>query len=179
MVLVILWKPQCGALIILQFNPKRPPFSWVFSKPERILSFGFGSGLIYPAPGTWGSFTGWLLWFLFFEQLGAIPTAILLVTSFVLGCYTAQQCCDDLGVADHSGINWDEIVAVWLVLWLIPNGFWFQLAGVLLFRFFDILKPPPINIFDNRYKNGFGVMIDDIIAAFYTILVIQIILFLF
>lgn len=109
--------------------------------------------------------------------LAKLPLYLIPVTiaaSFLLGCVVAQRCGQDLGVADHSGINWDEIVAIWLVLWLIPTGFWYQAAGVVLFRFFDILKPYPINIFDTHFKNGFGVMIDDVIAAIYSLLVMHI-----
>lgn len=151
-------------------DPLRPSAAWVFARPERIVAFGLGSGLIHPAPGTWGTLAGWLLWALFLQWIPDAGMAILLPLAFALGCWAAQRCSDDLGVADHGGINWDEIVAIWLVLWLMPPGFWSQLAGVVLFRLFDILKPPPVSILDRRFKNGFGVMVDDIFAAVYALL---------
>lgn len=154
----------------------RPTVRWVFSRPERILAFGFGSGLLYPAPGTWGTLLGWLLWSLFLRDVPDAWVAAGLLLSFVVGCWAAQRCGQDLGVADHGGINWDEIVAVWLVLALVPAGFWPELAGVVLFRVFDILKPPPVSVLDRRFKNGFGVMIDDIFAAVYTLLVMAVLL---
>jgi phosphatidylglycerophosphatase A len=80
----------------------------------------------------------------------------------------------DLGVADHGGIVWDEVVAIWLVLALVPATPMSQLAAFLIFRFFDILKPPPIRHFDTRWKNGFGVMFDDLLAALYTLLLFAI-----
>jgi phosphatidylglycerophosphatase A len=151
-------------------DPRRPTAAWVFSRPERILAFGFGSGLIHPAPGTWGTLAGWLLWVLLLQGLSDAWVAALLVLAFGVGCWAAQRCGDDLGIPDHGGINWDEIVAIWFVLWLLPAGFWSQLAGVALFRAFDILKPPPVSLLDQRFKNGFGVMIDDLVAALYALL---------
>ena len=77
----------------------------------------------------------------------------------------------DLGVSDHSGMVWDEVVAFWAVLLLVPSGFAAQLAAFFLFRAFDVIKPPPIRHVDRTVKGGFGVMLDDVIAAFYTVLV--------
>ncbi|CAM5781888.1 phosphatidylglycerophosphatase A family protein [Castellaniella caeni] len=157
-------------------DPRRPSAAWVFARPDRIIAFGFGSGLIHPAPGTWGTLAGWLLWFLFLRHVPDAGMAVILLLAFGLGCWVAQRCGDALGIPDHGGINWDEIVAIWLVLWLMPAGFWSQLAGVVLFRIFDILKPPPVSVFDRRFKNGFGVMIDDIVAALYALLVAAILI---
>ena len=79
-----------------------------------------------------------------------------------------------LGVHDHGGIVFDEIVAFLLVMFMIPKTLWWQVAGFLLFRFFDIVKPPPIGHFDRTLKGGFGVMLDDLLAAFYVLLAIAI-----
>lgn len=143
----------------------------MLARPERIIGFGFGSGLLHPAPGTWGTLVGWFLWWLLLKDLPDAWMALVLLGAFALGCWVAQRCGDALGVADYGGINWDEIVAIWLVLWLLPHGFWHQLLGVLLFRVFDIIKPPPAGWLDRHCKNGFGVMIDDIFAALYALLV--------
>jgi phosphatidylglycerophosphatase A len=76
-------------------------------------------------------------------------------------------------VPDHGAIVWDEIIAIWLVLLLVtPCSFGAELAAVVVFRLFDMVKPPPIRQIERRYKGGFGVMIDDILAAFFTLLVI-------
>ncbi len=122
----------------------RPSAAWVFARPERILAFGLGSGLIYPAPGTWGTLVGWLLWAVLLRGLSDGWMVLVLLLSFGIGCWAAQRCGDALGVPDHGGINWDEIVAIWLVLWLMPHDFWSQAVSVALFRFFDIVKPPPV-----------------------------------
>ncbi|MFV0282215.1 MAG: phosphatidylglycerophosphatase A [Castellaniella sp.] len=149
---------------------RRPSAGWVFSRPERILAFGLGSGLIHPAPGTWGTLVGWLLWAVLLRDLPDAWMALVLLVSFGIGCWAAQRCGEALGVPDHGGINWDEIVAIWLVLWLMPHGLWSQIVSVALFRLFDIAKPPPVSLLDRRFKNGFGVMIDDIVAALYALL---------
>jgi len=73
-----------------------------------------------------------------------------------------------------GGIVWDEFVAMWLVLWLAPAGLWWQVASFVLFRIFDIVKPWPIRIADTRFKNGFGVMFDDLLAAGYSLLCLSI-----
>lgn len=152
-------------------DPSRPTLEWMLARPERIIGFGFGSGLIHPAPGTWGTLMGWLLWWLVVGRLPGGWVAAVLVVSFAGGCWVAQRCVDDLGIADFGGINWDEIVAIWLVLWLLPSEFWMQAVGVVLFRLFDILKPVPVSWLDRNCKGGFGVMIDDIGAALYAVLV--------
>ncbi|GAA4329518.1 phosphatidylglycerophosphatase A [Pigmentiphaga soli] len=146
-------------------------FNWMVRRLSRLVAFGFGSGLIRPAPGTWGTLLAWLLW----QPLSAaVPPAAVgvgLAAAFALGAWACGRVGRELGVADHGGMVWDEMVAFWLVLWLIPGGTASQAVGFLLFRLFDILKPPPIGYFDRRYKNGFGVMWDDIVAAFYAVLV--------
>ncbi len=152
-----------------------PTPAWVFSRPDRLLAFGFGSGLLRPAPGTWGTLMAWLLWWLLPARLPDAWIAVFLVAAFVLGCWICQRCGRALGTADHGGMVWDEIVAFWLVLWLTPAVPWMQAVAFMLFRLFDILKPPPIRAFDQRLKNGFGVMLDDLLAAGYTLLVMAVI----
>lgn len=140
--------------------------------PARVLAFGFGSGLLRPAPGTWGSLFGWLSYVLLLQ---AQPEWIRLTAvgfAFAAGVWACGRAGQDLGVADHGGMVWDEVAAFWLVLALLPTGFATQLAGFLLFRLFDIFKPPPIRYFDTRWKSGFGVMFDDFLAAAYTLLVL-------
>lgn len=152
-----------------------PTFAWVFGRADRIVAFGFGSGLLRPAPGTWGTAMGWLLWVLLLGRLPDAWVAIVLLLAFGLGCLVCQRCGQALGVPDHGGMVWDEMVAFWLVLWLSPPGFWAQVLAFVLFRAFDIVKPQPIRYFDQRYKNGFGVMLDDLLAAIYSLLVMALI----
>ncbi|NYT64040.1 phosphatidylglycerophosphatase A [Alcaligenaceae bacterium] len=152
----------------------KPGLAWVFSSFPRIVAFGLGSGLIRPAPGTWGTLMGWLLWVLAVGRLPDAYIAVLLPVAFVLGCWVCGRVGKELGKPDHGGMVWDEIVAFWLVLWLTGASPLAQLLAFVVFRFFDITKPPPVSFFDRRFKNGFGVMWDDIVAAAYSLLVIAI-----
>lgn len=91
-----------------------------------------------------------------------------------MAAWPADRPAGNFGVSDHVGMVWDEIVAFWLVLWLVPQTVAAQALAFVLFRVFDIAKPPPIKYFDARIKGGFGVMWDDIVAAAYTLLVMAI-----
>lgn len=152
----------------------KPSAAWVFRSFPRMISFGLGSGLIRPAPGTWGTLLGWLLWVLAVSRLPDAYIAVLLPAAFALGCWCCHRVGKEMGRADDGGMVWDEVVAFWLVLWLTPDGLWAQLLAFVIFRFFDIIKPPPIAFFDRHFKNGFGVMWDDIVAAAYSLLVVAI-----
>lgn len=138
--------------------------------PARLIAFGFGSGLIRPAPGTWGTLAGWGAFILLLEPLPLALRLLAVAVAFALGVWACDRTGRDLGVADHGGMVWDEVAAIWLVLALVPAGWVTQGAAFLLFRLFDITKPPPIRQFDARLKNGFGVMLDDLLAALYVLL---------
>jgi len=89
---------------------------------------------------------------------------------FAFGVWVCDKTGRALGVADYGGIVWDEIVAMLLVLFFTPDGLFWNLLAFSLFRFFDIVKPPPIRHFDRTWHGGLGVMFDDILAAGYTLL---------
>ena len=138
------------------------------TNPVHLLAIGFGSGLIRPAPGTWGSLAGLALGAGLFTLLGANLFLFLTALGFAVGCYLCQKTADDMGVHDHGSIVWDEFIGVWLCLLCVPEISWFWCAvAFVVFRFFDILKPYPIKIFDEKLESGFGIMIDDVLAAVY------------
>lgn len=151
-----------------------PPVRWVFQNAWRIIAFGLGSGLLRPAPGTWGTLLAWLLWVLLLQGRPDPLILGLLLAAFALGCIACERAGRALGTPDHGGMVWDEIVAFWLVLWLTPDSLFAQAVAFLLFRTFDILKPQPVRYFDTRLKGGFGVMWDDIVAAAYSLLVMAV-----
>lgn len=142
--------------------------------PVHFLAFGLGSGLIRPAPGTWGTLAGLLLYIPLapFVQHPVI-TAIFLLITFALGCYLCGKTARDIGVHDFGGIVWDEFVGIWLTLALTPPAFFAKSAllaysaAFIAFRIFDIIKPPPIRQLDRRIHGGLGIMIDDIVAALF------------
>lgn len=143
------------------------------TNPVHFLALGFGSGLMRSAPGTWGSLVGLALGWLLLQYLSPIIFFILTALCFALGCYLCQKTADDMGVHDHGAIVWDEIVGVFLVLLALPELSLFWCVGAFLaFRFFDILKPFPIRYFDHKIESGFGIMLDDALAAIYAILVL-------
>ena len=141
--------------------------------PIHFFALGFGSGLLRPAPGTWGSLVGVILGALLLPALGAKTFFILTALCFFIGIWLCERTSHDMGVHDHGSIVWDEIVAVFLVLLAVPQVslLWCAIAFVT-FRLFDILKPYPIRYFDEKLTNGFGIMADDILAAGYSIVVI-------
>lgn len=153
--------------------PRRPTVAFMLSHPAHFISLGFGSGLAPFAPGTVGTLFGWASYLVLNLYLTVPGWIALIVVSFFVGIaccgYTARK----LGVQDPGAANWDEIVAFWLVLLFVtPATFWGQLGAFVLFRCFDMLKPPPIRYFDRNIKGGLGIMLDDIVAAFCTLLVI-------
>lgn len=143
------------------------------TNPVHLLAVGFGSGLLYPAPGTWGSALGTILGVALLALFGTKTFLILTALCFVLGCYLCQKTADDMGVHDHGSIVWDEFVGVFIVLAAVPTLSWqWVLTAFVLFRIFDILKPYPIRYFDKKLESGFGIMIDDVLAAIYAVIVV-------
>lgn len=148
----------------------QPDLRFLFSHPAHFIACGFGSGLAPRAPGTVGTLAGWALFPLLAAVLDDTAFLLLLGACFVVGVAAAERTGKALGAADHGAIVWDEMVAIWLVLLLTPKTLIWQTAAFALFRCFDIFKPPPIRWADRRIKGGFGVMLDDLIAAGYSLL---------
>lgn len=152
----------------------RPTAHFMLRHPARWIAFGGGAGLVPVAPGTAGT----LLAFPIYWGLAPICAPETMLGLIALGFGAGIWACDltgrALGVADHGAMVWDEVVAFMLVLFFTPAGYLWQVSAFLLFRLFDILKPQPIRYFDRKWKNGFGVMFDDVLAAFYTLLVLAV-----
>lgn len=148
----------------------RPTVRLLLSHPAHFISLGFGSGLSPRAPGTAGTLAAWLLYPLLRAPISEFVFLALLTSFFVAGIIAADRTGRALGASDHGAIVWDEIVAFWLVLFFAPPGLAWQATAFVLFRFFDIVKPQPIRWADSHVGGGFGVMLDDLIAAGYAIL---------
>lgn len=149
-----------------------PGLKFLAASPAHLIACGLGSGLSPFAPGTAGTLAAWLLFPLLRANFSDAGLLIFLAASFALGIFAAARTGRDLGVADHGAIVWDEMVPFWLVLLMTPDEITWQIGAFLLFRGFDILKPPPAGWIDREIKNGFGVMADDVVAAFYTLVVL-------
>lgn len=152
----------------------RPGLRFVVSHPAHFLAFGFGVGLAPVAPGTFGTVLAFPVWWLLAGRLPPTVLAACVVLSFAVGVWACGLTGRHLGVADHGGMVWDELVAFLGVLLIVPVHPAWQAAAFVLFRMFDILKPPPIRQFERRYKRGFGVMFDDVLAGGYTVLVLAV-----
>lgn len=149
----------------------RPTWRFVLAHPAHFIAFGGGAGLAPWAPGTFGTLLAIPLYWLVAPHLPAAGFLLFWLVLFILGVWASGITTRALGVPDYGGLVWDETVAFLLVLFFVPSEIYWQAAAFLLFRLFDILKPPPIGDLDRALKGGFGVMLDDLVAAFYALLV--------
>jgi len=143
----------------------------VLTDPVHFLAFGFGTGLAPFAPGTFGSLPGLLLFWLtldfgLYVQLGVV---VVLVAA---GIWLCGESARRIGVHDHGGIVWDEIAGMYVTLLFAPPTVWGFVAAFVLFRFMDIVKPWPIRDLDHRIHGGLGIMLDDLVAALYALLLL-------
>ena len=152
-------------------NPSRNLARTVLTDPVHLLAFGLGTGLSPVAPGTVGSVLGVLLAWLTLGLTLPVQTGIGVMLVLV-GIWLCGESARRIGVHDHSGIVWDEIAAMYLVLFWQPFEPLMWLAGFVLFRGFDIWKPWPISDLDHRMKGGAGIMLDDLVAALYAALLL-------
>jgi phosphatidylglycerophosphatase A len=161
----------------------RPTLRFAFSHPAHALALGLGSGLPARAPGTFGTLAAWAVWRVCDPWTAQLPIGHaawwpLIAVVLVVGTWAADRTGRALGVADSGHVVIDEIVAFWIVLAMLPDvlahELWVQALAFVLFRCFDVVKPPPIRWLERRCKGGVGVMIDDLMAAFYTLFVLAV-----
>lgn len=164
----------------------RPTMRFMLSHPAHIIALGFGSGLPRIAPGTVGTLWAWVAFLVL--QLWFTPATIgwIILVSLPVGWWACTVTARHMNVADPGAIVWDEVVAFWIILWLVtPAGLLGQTIAFALFRFFDAAKPGPVAWADGLFKQrdavpgqmrwaaaGFGIIFDDLVAAFCTLLVI-------
>lgn len=153
---------------------------FLLSHPAHFIALGAGAGLSRLAPGTAGTLWAWAVFLLLQIWLTPLQLGVLIVAATLVGWWACTVTAQHLGVADPGAIVWDEIVAFWLVLWLVtPTTFGGELAAFVLFRYFDAAKPGPVGWADRLFKGfgwrgGWGILFDDFVAAFCTLLVIAI-----
>lgn len=154
------------------FISKLPDARELLRSPINLLAFGFGTGLAPVAPGTVGTLPALLLWVPLSYLHWMLYLAIVLAMA-VAGVWICQRTSDSMGVHDHGGIVWDEIVGYLIAVFLVPFSLTAMVIGFLLFRLFDILKPWPISWADKKVSGGLGIMLDDIIAGAASCVVLQ------
>ena len=153
---------------------------FLLSHPAHFIALGAGSGLSRLAPGTAGTLWAWAVFLLLQIWLTPLQMGVLIASSTLVGWWACTVTAQHMGVADPGAIVWDEVIAFWLVLWLVtPTTFWGQLGAFVLFRYFDAAKPGPVRWADSLFKGlgwrgGWGIIFDDLVAAFCTLLVIAI-----
>ena len=144
----------------------------VLHSPVLLLAFGFGSGLAPKAPGTIGTLAAIPL-YLLLAKLPLIGYALVVLLSFMVGCWLCGEAAKRLGVHDFGGIVWDEFVGYWITMFAAPAGWLWIALGFVLFRLFDIWKPWPIRTADKQVQGGLGIMLDDVLAGLYAWLCLQ------
>jgi phosphatidylglycerophosphatase A len=152
----------------------RPRASFVFAHPAHFVALGFGVGLAPVAPGTFGTLLAFPIWWLMGGRTSPVEFFGALAFFFLAGVWACGVTGRHLGAADHGSMVWDEVVAFLLVLALIPGEAIWQAAAFVVFRAFDVAKPPPIRYFERRVAGGLGVMFDDLLAAGYTLVVLAV-----
>jgi len=146
--------------------------SHLLRSPANFIALGAGTGLSPKAPGTVGTLLGIPLLLLMPTSLPAYLLVVLI--AFALGVYVCGACAKDIGVHDHGGIVWDEVVGYLITMIMVPRTLGWIVAGFALFRLFDIIKPWPIRVIDQRVHGGLGIMADDVLAALFALVVLQI-----
>lgn len=164
--------------------PFRPTARFMLAHPAHAIALGFGSGLPRIAPGTVGTLWAWAAFVVMQRWMNPAQIGWLILVSLPIGWWACSVTARHMRIADPGSIVWDEVVAFWLVLWLVtPAGLLAQAIAFGLFRFFDAAKPGPVKWADSLFKQrdaaepgwwraGFGIMLDDLVAAFCTLLVI-------
>jgi len=173
--------PELAAPPVPRPAPRRATAGFMLRHPAHLLALGFGSGLAPRAPGTVGTLWAWVAFLVL--DTGLSPTAWLgvLALALVLGTWACTRTAQHLGTADPGAIVWDEVLGFWLVLWvLMPAPLWAQGLAFVLFRVFDAVKRGPVGWADRRFKQrrgepigwrqGFGILFDDLVAALMTLL---------
>lgn len=166
--------------------PQRPTAHFMLSHPAHAIALGLGAGLSPFAPGTAGTLWAWVSFLVLQPWMNDLRWALLIAIALIVGWWACSVTARNMGVIDPGSIVWDEVVAFWLVLWLItPVGLLGQMAAFALFRFFDAVKPGPVGWADRLFHEqarsgtaagwrfaGLGILWDDLVAAFCTLLVI-------
>ncbi len=147
------------------------------TNPVHFLALGFGTGLAPKAPGTVGTLAGIAVYLLL---LPLPPWGYLLGTlvAIIAGIWICDRAARDFGVHDHPAIVWDEVAGFLVTMVAAPVGVLWVVLGFVLFRVFDVLKPWPIGWLDRRVGGGLGIMVDDILAGIYALVLLQLLAWL-
>ena len=145
----------------------------IIKDPVLFLAFGFGSGLSKKMPGTMGTLAAVPIYLLLIQGPAWVYVAVTIIV-ILAGISICDKAAQKLRVHDYGGIVWDEIAGFLITLCWLPFSWQSLLAGFALFRFFDIVKPWPIKWLDRHVEGGFGIMLDDVVAALFAAAIMRI-----
>lgn len=145
----------------------------LMSHPAGWIATALGAGLSPKAPGTAGSLVALLPWWFLLRDLSPGVYLAVLIAGFLLGVWACEVSDRRLGVHDQGALVWDEVIGMWITLFAAPRQWWWMVVGFALFRLFDIWKPWPVSWADRRVHGGLGVMLDDVAAGVYALIVLQ------
>lgn len=148
----------------------------ILTDPVLFLAFGFGSGLVKKAPGTFGTLAAIPLYCLF-AQTDIMVYSLLTISVTAAGVWICDSAAKKLDEHDFGGIVWDEIAGLLITLWLVPFTWQTVVLGFVLFRIFDITKPWPIKWVDKKVQGGLGIMLDDVLAGIFAGILLSIFLY--
>ncbi len=146
-------------------NDNACPSPRLLLDPRYLLALGLGSGLSRWAPGTCGTIAAAPFYFSFLATRQPLEYLFIVMIAFLLGVYVCRELTRKLKISDHPSIVWDEFVGLWITMFSLPHGIEWLMAGIVIFRILDILKPWPISFIDSRIKGGIGIMLDDAVAG--------------
>jgi phosphatidylglycerophosphatase A len=147
----------------------------LMSHPAGWIATALGAGLFPKAPGTAGSLVALLPWWFLLRDLSPGIYLAVLIAGFVLGVWACEVSDRRLGMHDQGALVWDEVIGMWITLFAAPAQWWWMIVGFALFRLFDIWKPWPVSWADHRVHGGLGVMLDDVAAGIYALIVLQLV----
>ncbi len=157
-------------------STKKIPFSYL-KNPLHLIATGFGSGLMPKAPGTFGTLVAIPL-YLLINNFDFWFYILITLAITILGVFVCDYTSKALKVHDHSGIVIDEIAGYFITMIAVPFDWVWVVAGFLLFRFFDILKPWPISWLDKNVHGGLGIMLDDVLAGVFSLICLHFIIYI-
>jgi len=145
------------------------------SHPAALIATGFGIGLLPGMPGTWASLAALPCAWLIRDWGGTTALAVATAAAFLIGWWASTRVTQRMPASDPGWVVIDEIAAQWLVLLAAPQRVWLYAAAFIAFRLFDIWKPFPVSWCDRNVKGGFGIMLDDVAAAIYALILLVIV----
>lgn len=154
-------------------KPKPPIPEAIWQKPLYFLAFGLGSGAMPFAPGTFGTLLA-IPFYLLLQPLSLTAYILFVIAFMIVSSWICDIVSRQIQVHDHPGMTIDEFAGFFVTMINAPHGWQWVVLGLVLFRFFDIVKPWPIRFLDQRVHGGFGVVLDDIVAGLFAMIIIQI-----